>query len=274
MPIIEGTHYELTGTTGPTLTLVHGGWLDSRAWTRHVSRLARSFRVLTFDVRGYGRSRPGGEIAAIDGWGDQLRSLWTTLGIEVSHLLGFSMGGLIALDVTLKDPDRVASLILVSATSRFDDPVRENFREAAEDFGEERYEADLERHLQAAFSESFRRDRASAIAEYERQARAATTLDTIRATMFALAGADYSGALRSIRKPALIINGSEDPVTGDEHAVVLVTGLADSRRELIAGAGHSLHLERPELFCDLVEGFIGQQEAAAANLDANGATAR
>jgi pimeloyl-ACP methyl ester carboxylesterase len=253
-------HWRLAEGPGPALTLIHGGYLDSRAWEQHLEALSDRFTVLAPDVRGYGDSTgPGGPWAVSD-WGSDLLALWSDLGIDRSYLLGFSMGGLIALDVASRAPERLAGLILVSTTARFSDEARERYRVAAGGFGPEQFDAALARHLEVAFTPSFRDERPDFMAEYERRARG-TPLESVRNTMLALGEADYTAELAGIELPALVIHGTADQVTGGAHPAALVAGLPDVREEVLEGAGHTLHLERPEVFAELVTSFVDEVEA-------------
>ena len=253
-------HYRLAEGPGPTITLIHGGYLDSRAWEQHLAALSDRFTVLAPDVRGYGDSVDSGGPWSVADWGSDLLALWSELGISRSYLLGFSMGGLIALDVASRAPERLAGLILVSTTARFSDEARERYLAAADGFGKEQFDAALGRHLEVAFTPAFRAERPDFMAEYERRARG-TPLESVRNTMLALGEADYSAELAGIELPALVIHGTADQVTGGEHPAALVAGLPNVREEVLEGAGHTLHLERPDVFTELVSGFVDEVEA-------------
>jgi pimeloyl-ACP methyl ester carboxylesterase len=246
------------------LTLVHGGWGDSDAWRGVLPGLEQTFRVLTYDARGYGETDQPSETWLVADWAADLRGLWDQLGVARSWLLGFSMGGLIALDVVSTDPDRVAGLLLVSTTCRFTDAARERFRANVPGFDATRYDAALERHLGAAFAPSFREANPGFLEDYGARARRATSVATVRNTMIALDEADYREELAGIECPTLIVNGSEDPVTGEEHAAALHAGIQGSERRVIDGGGHSLHLERPDTFVELVTEFVQGAETRVA----------
>lgn len=104
-------HHEVTGS-GPPVVLLHAGFVDSRMWAPNVPALAERFTVVTYDLRGYGRS-PGfdGPYSPVD----DLRALLDHLGFERAALVGLSRGGRIAIDFTLEHPERVTALVAAAS---------------------------------------------------------------------------------------------------------------------------------------------------------------
>ena len=100
--------YEVKGR-GEPLVLIHGGQLDSRMWDDQFEAYAREFRVLRYDLRGYGGSTLPGEPYSN---AEDLAALLDYLGMEKAHLVGLSLGGMVATDFAVTHPDRVLSLVL------------------------------------------------------------------------------------------------------------------------------------------------------------------
>jgi 3-oxoadipate enol-lactonase len=96
--------------TGPTLVLLHEGVADSRMWDPIWPELAGMFRVIRYDVRGYGRSPAATREYTLLG---DLRAVLAHFEIDRAHVCGCSMGGLAALEFALAEPGRVASLVLL-----------------------------------------------------------------------------------------------------------------------------------------------------------------
>jgi len=105
-------YYELAGA-GQPLVLIHAGVADSRQWNNEFAYLAKSFRVLRYDMRGYGKSLP------VDGEYSNLGDLETLLEhLRLQQpliLIGCSMGGTLAMDFCLAYPDRVRALVMVAS---------------------------------------------------------------------------------------------------------------------------------------------------------------
>ena len=104
-------YYEVAGE-GQALVMSHAGFVDSGMWDDQWQELARHFRVIRYDMRGYGQSsRVNGPISRRE----DLLCLLEHLNVERTYLMGCSMGGEITLDFALEHPEMVAALILVSA---------------------------------------------------------------------------------------------------------------------------------------------------------------
>jgi 3-oxoadipate enol-lactonase len=106
-------YYEAIGA-GHWLVLLHEGIADSRMYDDQFNTFAERYRVVRFDIRGFGQSDlpPDDEPVALH---EDLYGLLAFLGIKKTYMLGMSMGGAIALDFTLSHPDMVDALILVSS---------------------------------------------------------------------------------------------------------------------------------------------------------------
>lgn len=109
---VNGTrlYYEIAGS-GPVVVLIHGFALDTRMWDDQFLPLAQLFRVVRYDLRGFGRSNvPTDEPYSHC---DDLGALLDHLNVARAHLVGLSKGGAIALDFALANPLRVGSLVLI-----------------------------------------------------------------------------------------------------------------------------------------------------------------
>ncbi len=106
-------YYEVAGK-GEAIVLINGFTLDTRMWDDQFQVFSKQYKVLRYDVRGYGQSaKPSGEEYTD---ADDLMSLLKQLDIEHAHIIGLSMGGSIAIDFTLSYPEAVDNLVLVDTT--------------------------------------------------------------------------------------------------------------------------------------------------------------
>jgi 3-oxoadipate enol-lactonase len=103
--------YELSGS-GRYFTLIHGAGENQNVWYNQVSVFSQRYQVLTYDVRGHGKTElPEGELTT-ELWVEDLYALLKALNISETILLGHSMGGAIALEFTLTHPEMVKALVL------------------------------------------------------------------------------------------------------------------------------------------------------------------
>ena len=111
-------YYETVGQ-GPPILFIHGLGSSTRDWAYQVDFFARNFQVVTIDVRGHGRSdKPVGPYS-IPLFTKDVSGLIHALGIIPAHIVGISMGGMIAFQLAVSQPDLVKSLVIVNATPEF-----------------------------------------------------------------------------------------------------------------------------------------------------------
>ena len=104
-------NYELSGN-GTYFTLIHGAGDNLNEWYNQVPVFSQRYQVMTYDVRGHGQTElPEGELTT-ELWIDDLYALLKALNISETILLGFSMGGGIALGFTMAHPEMIKALIL------------------------------------------------------------------------------------------------------------------------------------------------------------------
>ncbi len=125
---VNGTklHYELTGA-GECIVFIHGNFGDCRHWDYQFEHFAKKYKVLRYDVRGYGKSAmpvKGEQYAPHD----DLKALLDYLEIEKAHFVGFSMGSGIAIDFAVEYPEMAYSLTVAGPT------VHGNWSPVAQDF--------------------------------------------------------------------------------------------------------------------------------------------
>jgi len=115
--------YEVRGT-GPPVMFIQGVGVHGSAWKPQLDELASSYECLAFDNRGLGRSQPVGCRLSIQQMAEDTLALMDARGWPSAHMVGHSMGGLIALRVALEARTRVRSLSLLCSFPRGRDPLR------------------------------------------------------------------------------------------------------------------------------------------------------
>jgi pimeloyl-ACP methyl ester carboxylesterase len=255
---IEITYREAGAPGHPVLMLLHGIGSSSMGFIHQFTALADMFRVLAWDAPGYGRSEDLG-IAAPDAadYAAALLALLDRCAIRRIHLLGSSLGALVAAAFAARHPDRLSSLILSS-------PAMGHARLAA---------AEREAKLEARLAEADRPDSAD---RRERRARAlvahGAAPEALTAACAQLAPTDRPGYGQAARMlshadirldiarialPTLIVSGRQDRVTPIAScAAVIHAAMPGSTLEIVEGAGHLVHLERPAIFNALLREFV------------------
>ncbi len=256
--------------SGAPLVLLHGFTGSARSWDAVADAWAERFRVLAVELIGHGRSdapanarRYGMERAAGD-----LAALLDALGIAGTHLVGYSLGGRVSLRFAIQHPDRVASLVLESASAGIDDDAERAARRARDEVLADRLERDgIER-----FVDLWEREPLFAT----QRALPASVRAALRATRLAQRPHGLANSLRGmgagtaeplwdrlarVRAPVLVVTGALD-VRYCEIAARLAAALPRGRHAVVAGAGHAPHLEHPTILARLVLEFLTSEDAA------------
>ena len=238
-------YYEAMGK-GPAVVLVHGGLVDSRMWDAQMKPLSKHFRVVRFDIRGYGRSpAPTGEYYPHE----DIRALLDYLKIEKATLVGLSLGGIVSADFALEYPARVERLVLVGSGLRGDkqprDPKTTNAYQVGAREGVEKYfEAFMQSDLLAGL-----RDRQKA-----REAMHRMMVDNFKAAEYITRGLPQSPEpptaerLAQIKQPTLVVIGSLDGRNLQNIADTLSTKIPNARKVVIPNASHHPPVETPKEF--------------------------
>lgn len=256
--------YEARGQ-GTPLVLIHDGLLPSETWDEQVPTFARTFRVIRYDRRGYGRSE-----APKEPWSDveDLDALLEFLKIDQAILIGCSYGGSLAVDYTLAHPDRVEGMVLVGpVVSGL--PYSQHFnRRNVSNFAPRFRGEGIEKVIDAWVGDPYITDAANTRARERVRELLARNPSSISAGRVQpkVPVRPAAGRLREIRKPTLLVVGASDIPDVHAHAGALESGIYRARRVVIPGAGHLVHMERPETFNEIALAFMRPGEAAAAYL--------
>jgi pimeloyl-ACP methyl ester carboxylesterase len=250
---------------GPDVLLIAGLGDDSSVWDPQVSALESGFRVTRYDARGVaGPVTPPGPYRMRSLVADAVAVL-DSAGIERAHIVGTSIGGVVAQQLAISHPQRVTSLTLSGTWTHADRALRallSTWRWAAEHAGSV---ADV---LQVSHSTSYGPAawNSGAVDKRISVAEAAALRDGEHAwrsfrqaftwTSWAAVEHDTRDALGAVTIPALIITGDQDRVLGERHARELAALLPSARLVTIGDAGHRPFDEEPARANDLLLAFL------------------
>lgn len=250
---------------GQAVVLVHAGIADSRMWEAQVGPLSARYRVVRYDLRGFGRStaKPGPYQHLTD-----LEGLLDHLGIEEAHLVGASFGGRIAIDFALERHDRVKSLVLLaSAVDGVPPPddliARYEEVDAAVSAGDLARAVELELRLWVDGPRRSPRDVAKAVRDLVREMNTEVLKNALSLGLGEPLPLDFPASTRlmDIRAPALVVEGALDVRYMLTLGDILATAIPSARKVVIPDAAHMVSMERPEAVNRLILDFL---EALAA----------
>lgn len=248
-------HYDVDGS-GLPVVLVHGlGGRGDAVWRNVVPALARDVRVITYDLRGSGRSEsPPGPYAMGD-FSDDLVTLLDALGLGQAVLIGHSMGGSIALLTASRYPERVQAVVGVGAPLALSPEAQAGVRKRAETVEAGGMREVAEAVGKAAFAPAFQEAHPALVAEYV-ELVAACDPSGYAAQCRALADLDLAGELGRIRAPAVLVNGDVDYIAPSAAAEVAAGQIPRCERVVLPGCGHIVPWERPDELVGAMRGVL------------------
>ncbi|WP_084104169.1 alpha/beta fold hydrolase [Pandoraea sputorum] len=257
--------YRLLGRGSRALVCIHGVGSYQEAWDDVAAALADDFRILTFDLRGHGRSSRVKGRYEIDDFVTDVLALADHVGFTTFDLAGFSLGGLIAQRLALLHPSRLRRLVLLATVSGRTREERERVlaRLAALQSGERgaHYDASLSRWL----TEDFQAKHPARIA-YLRERNAQNDPDCYASAYRVLAETDFGGFIDQIRMPTLIVTGEDDQGSNPRMARFMHECIVGSQLAILPGMRHSILVEASGQVADLMRNFLaGDGENAGAS---------
>jgi pimeloyl-ACP methyl ester carboxylesterase len=260
-------YYEVLGHGDPLL-LVPGLGLTCRTWEEVAPELAQHFSLILLDNRGIGQSQAKRPPRSLGDYSADIVELLDELQLDRVHVLGLSLGGIIAQRVAVDHPGRVNRLVLVSCTDRFSPYLQQT--------------AQLLGHALRRFSwESFVRmsemlgsspeyfDRENATVEQRIRAKCAAPVDRrgVACQLRCVARSEMEPSHYRILAPTLVIAGQDDRLIPSCFAQSMAAKIPHSQFVLLPNIGHNPFQECPhEVQARIVE-FLNQRDPGAAQSD-------
>lgn len=231
-------HYEAKGK-GPALLLIHGGGSDASGVAPVMDPLAKAFYVIAPDCRGAGRSSDPGTPLTYEAMADDMVALLNHLKIERAHVVGWSDGGIIGLQMALAHPERVDRIVAFGSNATPDGMEARALAFAAtmgpDSLGPEKR------------------------ARYEKVApdptKWAAHVEQLK-VLWTTQPAYTADRLRTIKAPVLLATGDRDEFVRLEHTVEMYRAIPGAELVVMPDARHSLRHQDLELVLSLLRGFL------------------
>ena len=261
MPVVHANgidiHYEIHGS-GEPLVLIGGLGADTFLWFRQVPELSRHFQVIVFDNRGSGESDKPEEPYTIKMFADDTAGLLKAIQIPRAHILGASLGGLIAQEFALDYPEMVNKFILVSTNFGGPNAIpmpRETILESMKRTGDP--ETDIRNNFKLFTSAEWQQANPEVVNEYV-QWRVAHPQPVAAYQRQAMSVLPYNAEDRVARitAPTLIMHGDFDRVVPVGNASLLAAKIPGSKLMIFPNGNHAFTIEMPEQFNAAVVEFL------------------
>jgi 3-oxoadipate enol-lactonase len=254
-----GIYYELHGQ-GPPLVILNGIMMSTLSWTDHITRLKDHHQLILYDMRDQGQSKRLEEGYSVGVHAEDLKKLLDHLNLRKINIWGLSYGGMVALLFCLKYPDRVGRLILSNTSAHADQyllSLGEMWKRAARLYDGEAF---FDLALIPIYSRAFYNDHYDWLAKRRQLFKGLLTrewFDGFIRLASSVDAFDVRGNLSRIRNPTLLIAGREDIVTPFSHMIEMSRAMAHAQIVCLPDTGHAAFLEKMEIVCTLLKGFLG-----------------
>ena len=266
-------NYFVTGD-GPPVTLLHGFTQSGRSWREVISHMPEGWKWIVPDLRGHGETvtRPDAP-CSMDACTDDLVALWEELDVGRTHLVGYSMGGRLALHVAARRPERLLSLLTIGAHAGLDEDARAGRREGDEALAQRIEREGIESFVDywgslPLFAGLRRRGEG-----YVTQVRAERLQNHVAGLACSLRGMG-AGVMEPVWDELARVNVPCTFVAGQlDHGYVasarrLAAGVPHGQVEVVLRAGHAVHQERPDAFTRVLANHLAHSSIASANKSA------
>ena len=245
-----------------TIMFHHGIGADPGIWTDWLPLLTDRYRIVRFDMRGYGRSHipPADFKWTIDLLAQDLLAVADAAGVGRAHFVGESIGGTVVLQFAITHPERVATLT-VSNGAHVGGSIQ----------GVQAWQRTIDEQGINAWSDQFMRDRfvdgaldESKYAWYARR-QESWQRDSILNALRALVGADLRPRLSTVTCPVLLMHGDRSPFIPVETLVDLYRCLSNSRLQIFPNARHGLPFSHARVCAQAVREFLAEARGSQSN---------
>jgi 3-oxoadipate enol-lactonase len=252
-------YYERKGAGEPVL-LIQGMSGTHLAWgDAFLAGLGDDVEIVTYNHRGVGTSTPQDQPFAIEQLADDAAGLLDALEWERAHVLGISMGGMVAQELALRHPQRIRTLSLGctypgGSEAQLADPA------LIQELAGALLSGDRELALRTGFAANLSAAHVADEAHWAPFQAMATALPVavpvIMLQMQAVMGHDASARLGSIEAPTLVVHGTEDRMLPVVNGELIARLIPQARLELLEGVGHMFWWEQPERSAALVRSHV------------------
>lgn len=233
---------------GGQVVLIHGLGDDHRAWRKVLPGLMLDQTLLLYDLRGHGQSDLGEADGTLHQLSEDLMALMDAVEVPKAILVGFSLGGTIAMRAAIDHPDRVAGLGLIGTSSRVNSAAAAWYLERSD--AVERSDPSL-RDVLDEDTESVYREQPDEVPDGLKIRRQSTANPSGYANacqaMFSLHSAPLDDELDGIDVPTVLVAGEADQHCPPRASEIIASRIKGSSVRILPGAGHPIPVERPDV---------------------------
>jgi len=253
-------HYTLNGpASAPVVTLSHSLATHLGMWEPQVAALAAVYRVLRYDTRGHGGTDAPGGPYSLDHLAEDAVALLRALGIERTHFVGLSMGGMIGQVLGLKHPEFLRSLVLCDTSSRIPPEAHQVWDERIRVTTAQGMEPHVEPTIGRWFTAPFAATHPEVVEPVRTMIRQTKPQGYV-GCCHAIKALDLTDRLSAISVPTLIVVGEDDPGTPVAASRTIHERMTGSELVILKSASHLSNIEQAEAFNRAVTAFLAKHD--------------
>jgi 3-oxoadipate enol-lactonase len=235
--------------------LIHGVGTDGTSWDQIAAALAPEFRLLRLDLRGHGRSGHIEGALTLEDFMQDVIDVLDACAVPAAHVVGFSLGGMIAQGIALQHAHRVRRLVLLSALAGRTAEEREQMQARLAILRKQGIAAISEAYQERWFTPEFIARNPDLVDRRMRQLQE-NHGPSYTAAYTVLSTSDLGDRLHAIHAPTLIATGEHDIGSNTGMARFMHAQIEGSRLAILPGLRHSILVEAPELVTRLLRDFL------------------
>lgn len=237
----------VTAGEGPAVMFLHGlGW-DHHLWDGAFERYSDRHHIIAGDTRGHGQSGQPHTPYSIGLFAEDWLTALDQLQVEQAILVGFSQGGMVAMEMAIRQPERFPALVLACTTCCTPLAVSDNMQQRIDLLDQLGPLEAAKLASQSIFSASFIEQNPDYVQQFIQQ-RAGANQTALKQSMLAVTGFDVCTQLEALSQPCLVIAGADDRLIPPTTVAAIHHHLPQSRFVCIPSTGHMIPIEQPHSF--------------------------
>lgn len=265
-----GTSYSVyapqSGEARGTVVLIHGVGMNQTVWSPQVEPLTVSYRVVVYDMLGHGDSALPTDAPTVDEYALQLKVLLDAMRIERAHVVGHSMGALVALEFALSHPHRTSSVVALNAVYDRTPAQREAVMTRAATLGDPSLDTGVDATLSRWFGDPVPGHLTQAAQAVRGLLLSVDPIGYARTyRLFACSDDVHVGRLASLAVPALFLTGECDPNSSPAMSHAMAAATPFGRAEIIENERHMMNVTDPKRVNERLLAFLDEASAEEAS---------
>jgi pimeloyl-ACP methyl ester carboxylesterase len=242
---------------GEPVILIHGVGLDHTMWKYQIDILSQHYRMIAYDMLCHGESEKNNGDYKLIHFAEQLRNLLDGLNISKAHIIGFSMGGMVAQLFGVLYPDRVQSLCFMSAVANRTKAQQEAVLARVKQVEQEGHLATIDAAISRWFNEDYMQCNLEVIQQLKNKLMENDPTAYLKAyIVFATADQELWGKLEQISQPTLIMTGEADVGSSPDMATQMHKKIKGSELMIVPSIRHMLPIEGAGIVNKVLHSFF------------------